>query len=138
MDEGFITPELIREIDACDVSFAEYNAVRALRLEDGQFEKKRFGGAWAIRDRTRDSAYYNRVVGFCERDANRLEELIEYHAEVGKDCAISLTPNAANNRLLARLGEAGFRLLESTCLFTRRTAEDVHAPLLKVAASLES
>jgi hypothetical protein len=133
MAEGFITPEVIREIDACDVSFAEYNAVRSLRLEDGQFEKKRFGGAWAMRDRTRDSAYYNRVVGFCERDADRLEELIEYHAEVGKDCAISLTPDAANKRLLARLGEAGFRLLEATCLFTRRTAEDVQADFPGIA-----
>jgi hypothetical protein len=106
MDDGFITPEVIREIDACDVSFAEYNTVRALRLEDGQFEKKRFGGAWAMRDRTRDRAYYNRVVGFCERDADCLVELIDYHAEIGKDCAISPTPNAANKRLLARLGEA--------------------------------
>jgi hypothetical protein len=133
MDAAFITPELIREIDACDVSFAEYNTVRALRLEDGQFEKKRFGGAWALRDRTRDSAYYNRVVGFCERDADRLDELIEYHAEVGKDCAISLTPDAANKGLLARLGEAGFRLLEVTCLFTRRSAEDVQADFPGIA-----
>lgn len=133
MDEGFITPEVIRDIDACDVSFAEYNTVRALRLEDAQFEKKRFGGAWAMRDRTRDSAYYNRVVGFCERDADRLEELIEYHAEVGKDCAISLTPHAANQRLLARLGDAGFRLLEATCLFTRRAAENVRADVPGIA-----
>jgi hypothetical protein len=133
MDERFITPEVIREIDACDVSFTEYNTVRALRLEDGQFEKNCFGGAWAMRDRTRDSAYYNRVVGFCECDADRLEDLIEYYAEIGKDCAISLTPDAANERLLARLGEAGFRLLQAACLFTRRSAEDVQADFPGIA-----
>lgn len=48
MDERFITTEVIRGIEACDISFTEYNTVRALRLEDGQFERKRFGGAWAL------------------------------------------------------------------------------------------
>jgi len=127
MDEGFITPEVLREIDECDVAFTEYNTVRALRLEDGEFEKRRFGGAWAMRDRTRDAAYYNRVVGFGERELDCLDVLIAYHEEVGKACAISLTPEASSERLLARLADTGFRLLEATCLFIRRTAADVEA-----------
>lgn len=108
----------IRRIVAVDAKFTEYNSRRALRLRESEFEKRRFGGAIALRDRTRGAGYYNRVLGFGPEEMAHLDDIRAFYHEVGLVATLSLTPDKIDEIVLNRLRRRRFSLRDVGYFFT--------------------
>lgn len=114
----YFGPSEIDRILNADVKFVEYNGLRSLRMENGFFEKKSIGESIALRDRTREALYYNRVVGLGEKDLPKMDELIAFHHEIGKPSAFSITPDrGVGSAVLKKLQMLGYCLVETNAIF---------------------
>ena len=110
-----------------DVAFTRFNNRRSL-TRPCVLQEKQFGQAIAFIDKNRPGdIYYNRVIGFAERDLAHLYEMLEWYRSAAINCNISIPPHQQTDDLLRGLQLEGFRVIGSDWNFYRDPAEPLSA-----------
>jgi hypothetical protein len=107
----------IRRIVKADIAYTAYNSVRVFQEEDAQFEQRQFGNAVAVRDRARESAYYNRCIGFGATEIAHVDAIIAFYDAIGRSSTVTLTPDSATEPVLKALADYGFTLASAKPIF---------------------
>lgn len=106
--------------DLADRDFTRFNTERSLREAEGEFVTRDFGaGICGMRDLTREASYYNRVIGLSDAGLERLEEVIAWYHEAGRDCHLTLTPERATPEVMEALAGRGFALVSQDWFFAQ-------------------
>ena len=116
--------DTIPRIVAADAAFTQYNAIRALRLEDGHVERRQIGGAIALRDPAHTNTYYNRVLAFGSAECEHLPEIAAFHNDIGKASILDLTPDCLTSDVIDLLRAHQYAFSGSTHIFAMACSPD--------------
>lgn len=88
-----VSQEIIKQTIQFEADYTEFNNLRSLEENEGNFSQKTFGSTLALRDINRNqSNYLNRVLKFNYEDIEYLEEIISYYEEINAVYCFEINP----------------------------------------------
>ncbi len=122
-DPNINLKDLIVQINEMDAVFTQFNNERSL-IMDSRIKTKRFGDATALIDPNRHGdEYYNRVVGFTEKELHYLDDILNWYDNNKSTCIFSLAPTQQTDQVLDSLKLKGFNYNGYDCIFNALPGE---------------
>lgn len=124
-NSALTTAELRHLVERVDPEFTRFNS-KISPQGVGEFSETLVGDAIAFQDAGNPkSTYYNRVVGFSEKDVSLLSEIESIYAQAGLNCVVSLPPHRQSANVLCALQRHGFHYIGSDYNFILRLGDYV-------------
>lgn len=127
MKQTLTIAELSHLVEKVDPEFTRFNNKISLHRIGG-FRETVVGSAIAFQDvKKPKSTYYNRIVGFNEKEIPLLSHMESIYTAESLNCVVSLPPYRQSAEVLAALQDRGFRYIGSDYNFVLRIDDYVAA-----------
>ncbi len=118
--------DLIVRINEMDAVFTQFNNKRSLVM-DSKIKTKQFGNTTALIDPNRpNDGYYNRVVGFTEKDLPYLDDILNWYDKHQSICIFSLAPTQQTDSILDAIKFNSFSYNGHDCIFNAPAKENTN------------